>query len=316
MGNHPASPRPVCLVTGAFGFLGRCIVDEFAGVGYRVVGIDRVRAAGQDLGPVALDEYHSLELPSAELDGLLRTIRPSVIAHAAGPASVADSMRDPRSDFDGTVGVLGALLDSVRTSSPDSGVIILSSAAVYGNPAELPIAETAPTQPVSPYGFHKVIAEQLLREYRTVYGIHSCAARVFSAYGIGLRRQLLWDVCEKARRADVVELSGTGDETRDFVHCRDVAQAVRLIAQDAPMDAEVYNVASGTATTIRELAETLVHALKPDAAVRFSGEQRPGDPLYWQADIAALSGLGFTPTVVLREGAEEYARWFTQEAAE
>lgn len=188
----------------------------------------------------------------------------------------------------------------------------MSSAAVYGNPVVLPVRENAPLAPVSPYGFHKQIAETLLQEYYQVYGVASCAARVFSAYGPGLRRQLLWDVCRKAMTGSV-GLSGTGAETRDFIHVADVARAVRVLAENAPMHAEPYNVASGVETSVAELASGLVANVSPAVTVEFSGAQRPGDPLRWCADISAIAKLGFTPSVTLEAGLSEYAQWCTRE---
>jgi nucleoside-diphosphate-sugar epimerase len=189
----------------------------------------------------------------------------------------------------------------------------MSSAAVYGNPSTLPVSEGAALAPVSPYGFHKEMAEDILREFHDVYGIRSCAARVFSAYGSGLRRQLLWDVCQKVVAGPIVTLFGTGAETRDFIHVEDVARAIRVLAENAEMNAEVYNVASGHQTTIESVARALVSSLDPQIEVRFSGEQRPGDPLHWEADISAVSGLGFHAQVSFEDGVADYARWFVEE---
>lgn len=308
------SDTPVrCVVVGAQGFLGARIVTEFLDAGYSVIGVDR--GPLREASPVMPDTYRhcQISLPSPDLAELVFEHRPQVVVNAAGPASVADSMTDPRSDFDGTIGVLLDVLEAVRRAGTNSRVVTMSSAAVYGNPVALPVGEDAALVPVSPYGFHKQVAEMLLREYFTVYGVPSCAARVFSAYGPGLRRQLLWDVCRKAINGSV-ELFGTGNETRDFIHVADVARAVRVLAERAPMRAEAYNVASGVQTPVSVLARTLVSSVFPDMEVRFSGEQRPGDPLYWQADISAISKLGFIPRVSLEDGAREYAAWCLAEA--
>jgi UDP-glucose 4-epimerase len=298
-----------CLVTGALGFLGQRIVGEFAASGYRVVGLGREDVPAGLAVSLGLASYTTMDLPSSQLAEILAAEQPDVIVHAAGPASVADSMERPMADFHGTVGVLFALLDAIREHSPHSRVIILSSAAVYGNPVQLPIAEDAAIAPVSPYGFHKQIAETLLREFAEVYGVRTAAARIFSAYGSGLRRQIFWDVCEKAADGSVT-LFGTGDEGRDFVHAADVAQAARIIAENAPMQGEAYNVASGIETTIRVLAEKTVSYCAPGVAVEFSGVARPGDPLRWRADISRIEALGFSPRITLDGGVAEYCAWY------
>lgn len=292
------------LVTGACGFLGSRIAEQLAGNGYRVVGIDRgVGHAPQGIHCLAMS------LPDSALSELLETERPSLIVHTAGPASVAASVTDPLADFEGSVRVHAHLLDAARQTVPEARIVTLSSAAVYGNPSALPVAEDAPLAPISPYGHHKAMCEALLREYSSVFGMKTCALRIFSAYGAGLRRQLLWDVCEKAT-AGSVRLFGTGDETRDFIHADDVARAVLTLAEGAAFEGEAYNAAAGEETTVREVVAQLVDALAPGTEIEFSGEQRAGDPLRWRADIARIRGLGFEPSRSLADGLAEYAAWY------
>jgi UDP-glucose 4-epimerase len=299
-----------CLVLGDCGFIGSHVAAEFAAAGYEVAGVDRSATGAPGV------RHISLALPSPELADVVADVRPSVIVNAAGPASVAGSIEDPRSDFHGTVDVLLGVLDAVRASGVAARVVAMSSAAVYGNPSELPVTERADLAPVSPYGYHRIIAETLLREYASVFGVESCAARVFSAYGPGLRRQLLWDVCRKAAESETVHLFGTGEETRDFVHVADVARAVRVLGESAaaPACGEAYNVASGVETSVAEIARTLLATVRPDATLTFSGEQRPGDPLRWRADVSAIRGLGFEPQMPIGQGLAEYAAWYVAEA--
>ncbi len=298
-----------CLITGARGFLGARIASEFVGGGYRVAGLGREVVLPDQIAALGLASYRTAELSGPALSEMLAAEQPDVVVHAAGPASVTDSVGDPALDFQGTVGVTFEVLEAVRRSAPRARVVTLSSAAVYGNPAVLPVSECAAIAPVSPYGFHKHIAETLLHEFHQLHGISACAARIFSAYGSGLRRQVLWDVCEKAG-AGSVGLFGTGEETRDFIHADDVARAVRVLAENAPMRGEAHNVASGVETSIRELAEQVVALVSPDAPVVFSGVSRAGDPLRWRADISSIRALGFEPHVPLADGVAEYCQWY------
>jgi len=294
------------IVTGSSGFLGSRIAGLLVEDGYRVVGVDRGPESAAGVVPV------SVSLPDPALDDILVAEQPTLIVHAAGPASVGHSVDDPRADFEGSVRVHVHLLDSVRRCAPDTRVIALSSAAVYGNPVALPVTEDAPLAPISPYGYHKVMCESLLHEYSSLYGIKTCALRVFSAYGAGLRRQLLWDVCTKAAHDQAVRLFGTGHETRDFVHADDVARAVRVLANRASFDGEPYNVASGQETSVREIAELIVGHVSPGKPIEFSGEQRGGDPLRWRADIARIGSLGFRPECSLQDGVTDYAAWYRE----
>jgi UDP-glucose 4-epimerase len=302
------SPRVV--VTGAAGFLGRSIVAELAAHGLPVFGLGR---RSSSLPPCdQLVEWHDLDLPAAGLAPLLERVRPDVLIHAAGPASVAASTADPGADFRGSVTVSWELLDCVRRAAPDCRVVLLSSAAVYGDAARLPLSEMTPPAPISPYGFHKLLSEYLAAEFSSVYGLRTSVARIFSAYGPGLRRQVLWDICRKALEHPVVELLGTGDETRDFIHALDVARGIHTIIAGGRFEGEVYNLATGQETTIRDLAERLVAALGRPRKIRFTGVRREGDPERWRADISRLRSLGFTPQVTLEAGLADYARWVVE----
>ncbi len=301
-------PQPAhltALVTGSEGFLGGYICAVLHAAGWQVYGLDRQPATRHDI----LAGYYPLTLPSAQVRGVLAALRPNAIVHAAGSASVGASLADPAQDFQASVGALLSVLDAARLAAPEARVVFLSSAAVYGNPARLPIDENAPHQPLSPYGYHKSLCEQLLQEFYKFYGLRSAALRLFSAYGPGLQRQVMWDICQKALRGGAVELFGTGDESRDFIHAHDAAQAVRLVLQSAPCEAEAYNLAAGVETRIRDLAEMLLAALGGAGPVQFSGAARPGDPQRWRADLERITRLGFQPQISLAEGVAGYARW-------
>lgn len=274
----------VALVTGHRGFLGRHLVE-------------RLRADSVDVAGAGRPD---IEIPSAAFDALLAATRPDIVVHCAGPASVPESLEHPDEDRAGAVDVLGALLERIGGTK----LVLVSSAAVYGEPAELPIAEAAPVAPLSPYGRHRVEAERLALDS----GVPLAVARVFSAYGEGLRRQVLWDIAQQALAGGPVELSGTGNETRDFVHARDVAAAIAAIATRSSFEGEIVNVAAGVETSIARLAEILTAELGTED-VTFNGVGRPGDPTRWRADISHLRELGFEPATSIETGAAAYARW-------
>lgn len=299
------------LITGAGGFLGRNIVAHFSQKGWQVRGLVRKT---DGLMPMPGVLWFALELPSPALGVLLAREQPDVIVHAAASANVGLSVSNPAQDFAQSVVTFSNLLDSVRLSGISPQIIFLSSAAVYGNPATLPVREDAPIAPVSPYGFHKRMCEEMASYYQNLYGLEVSVLRIFSAYGDGLRRQVLWDMVQQARATGRIALSGTGDESRDFIHASDVARGIECVAASAGRaPTGVLNVASGVSTTIRSLATLVQDAIcgpgQPVIPVAFSGQQRSGDPLRWQADITRLAALGFTPGVSLEEGVRRYVSW-------
>jgi UDP-glucose 4-epimerase len=295
------------LVTGAAGFLGRYIVEEFAKESANVLGIDLAPPEGAPHGEGI--SYRRISLPGGDFNRALADFAPDVFVHCAGRASVALSMEDPQSDFTDSVGLTFQMLDSLRRWSPASRFIFLSSAAVYGNPPSLPVSETHPISPLSPYGYHKRQCELLVEEFARVFRMPTLALRIFSAYGRGLRRQVVWDICERALKTKRLSLRGTGKESRDFIHARDVAKAIVLLAERAPATGEIYNVAAGVESAIEDVAQVLIRYLGLPIRAEFDGVRPAGDPANWRADISRIRELGFAPAIPLRQGLEEVAQW-------
>jgi UDP-glucose 4-epimerase len=278
----------VALVTGDRGFLGSHATAALRAEGWSVVGAGRP----------------DTEIPSLEFTELVRRTRPEVVVHCAGPASVQAAELDPEDDRRRAVGTLETLL-ALLAGVPDSRLVLVSSAAVYGEPNDLPIGVDAGISPISAYGRHRADCERLA----AASGVPSAFARVFSAYGEGLRRQVWWDISSRALRAETIFLHGTGAESRDFLHGSDVGLALATIARRGAFDGEAYNIASGEETTIAVLARALVTALGTGTTVEFSGLERRGDPHRWRADVSELAALGFEPRVPLVKGIERYAAW-------
>ncbi|MEO8350667.1 MAG: NAD-dependent epimerase/dehydratase family protein [Chthoniobacteraceae bacterium] len=297
------------LITGVAGFLGRYLAREFASAGWEVVGLDD---APPENAPSDLS-YHRMRLPDSRFDELLATANPDVCVHAAGRASVALSMEDPAADFRDGVVLAFALLDAIRRRAPGCRFILLSSAAVYGNPSSLPISESHPVAPLSPYGFHKRQCELLIEEFARVYAVPALAVRIFSAYGPGLRRQVVWDIFARTLTKGRLSLHGTGAESRDFIHAADVARGLVLLAEKAPAQGEIYNLATGRETTINELARLLLPILGANLEPEFDGCSTPGDPVNWRADVTPLTNLGFAPAVSLEDGLRGVAAWCAAE---
>lgn len=295
------------LVTGAAGFIGRYVSRYFLRQGWTVIGIDTSSVKHASL--LNLSAYYQIHLPDMALGDLLQKHSPHVCIHCAGSASVNLSVTDPAKDFYANTGVTFELLNTLRLNAPDCRFIFLSSAAVYGNPQSLPVSESHSPLPVSPYGFHKWQCEQLCLEFTNVYGLPTASARIFSAYGPGLRRQVVWDIFQKIITQRSPTLQGTGRESRDFIHAIDIAAALFVIATTGSMQGEVYNIGSGREVTIADLVSLVLDTLCYDCIPEFDGVVPTGVPLYWKADTTKLSTLGFDPTVSLEQGISSFASW-------
>ena len=299
---------PQCvLITGVSGFIGRYTARYFAQQGWSVIGID---SSTPENAPIAnLQHYYSTRLPGSDLIAILQQHQPDVCIHCAGRASVNLSVSEPAADFYGNTALTFELLNAIRLGAPGCRFIFLSSAAVYGNPETLPIHEGQVPTPLSPYGYHKLQSEQLCAEFSTIYDIPTASLRIFSAYGPGLRRQVLWDICRNALTQDHVVLQGTGQESRDFIHVLDIARALMVVATSAEMKGEVYNLASGREATISELAKLIFDALDHQGELTFDGIVPKGNPINWQADIAKIGAIGFMPQVQLEQGVKVFTNW-------
>ncbi|MEQ1850958.1 MAG: NAD-dependent epimerase/dehydratase family protein [Chthoniobacteraceae bacterium] len=305
------------LITGAAGFLGTYLARECVSQGARVFGTDR-NAPGD---PKLFDGFAVGPLADVNLGALLGERDLHACFHLAGAASVPASMKEPLADFSLLLPATARLLEFLVRVRNRCHVILFSSAAVYGNPASLPVSESAAVSPLSPYGAHKFLAEELLRHYARIYGIRGSALRIFSAYGDGLRRQLFWDVMMKYSDAvrsgeKVIRLLGTGLETRDFIHARDVARFAWTVGL-GPADRafQVVNVASGIETEVRSAVSLLLAASPVPVRIEFSGASRSGDPQHWRADMAVLHSLGCSPAVSLADGLKSYFEWSLGEMA-
>jgi UDP-glucose 4-epimerase len=306
---HPCADSRTIVITGVAGFIGRRVARHFTQHGWTVIGVDLV--AAENAPRTDLAQYHRMQLPDGRFRELTQAARPAVCIHCAGRASVPESMADPAADFQDNAAVTFHVLETLRISAPSCRFLLLSSAAVYGEPSARPVAEAAPVSPLSAYGFHKLHCEHTCWEYARLYGLQTMAVRIFSAYGPGLRRQVIWDICQKALTSQVVRLQGTGRESRDFIHVQDIARALVLLADAAP-PAEgfgVYNLASGVETRIGDLAELTLKCLGRDLPIEFDGLNPTGNPHHWQADVGRLRALGFRPQIDLAHGLAGYAQW-------
>ena len=120
-------------------------------------------------------------------------------------------------------------------------------------------------------------------------------------------------MADQLAKGKPLELKGTGEETRDFIHAEDVARAARVIAEKAPAGGEVYNVATETETSIREAAEMICSHFPGSEAPSFGGRSIQGDPQRWQADCSRIRELGFAPSLSLEDGLDSLIHWVREQ---
>jgi nucleoside-diphosphate-sugar epimerase len=300
------------LVTGGAGFIGSHLVRRLHTLNAETVVVDpfpvgialdsQVRETVQFI-TLFLGEY--ISHPSTDLSAF------EFVFHLAGNALPVLSVEKPAMDFEQNVVSTFRLLDALRTASKPPVLINMSSAAVYGNPAAIPVREGDLTIPLSPYGVSKLTGERYATVFSSLYNLRTVNVRPFSVYGPGLRKQVVYDTLKKLRNDPTrLEMFGDGQQLRDFIYVSDLVDALLLIATKAPAQGEAYNVASGTSKTISEVVDAICWQQKVMPIRCYSGKTRLGEPERWEVNTERLNSLGFSAKVTLEDGLRETGEWF------
>jgi len=301
--------RASIVVTGAYGFLGRHVARLLAQNGHTVLGIGHGGWDGDEWKSWGLSAWRQTDITLAALEQYAET--PSLIVHCAGSGSVSFSVEHPLADFERTVTTTAHVLEYVRLHAPSCRVVYPSSASVYGTVETMPIREDCHTAPISEYGVHKLMAEQMVVSYARQFGVSASIVRLFSVYGCGLRKQLLWDACRKFAGRDAV-FTGTGNEVRDWLHVDDAAELLLAASEHASSECPTVNGGSGIGVTVRDVLRHLGDHLRCDLTPSFSGTRRTGDPSRYVADTKESTGWGWQPKRHWKEGVAEYVTWWTR----
>jgi len=295
------------LITGAAGFIGSHTSDRLLAEGHEVLGVDNFRTGHRRNLAGALQQAPRFELVEADvaeagaLDTICARFRPEAIIHLAALVSVQESIADPalnhRLNVEATEYVAAAAAaHEVRR------VVFASSAAVYGDVSDLPIAEAAPKQPISPYGEAKLRSESILLN-RSAAVAGDCVVRCQRYFNVFGPRQdpaspysgviSIFQKCYAEGR--VPTIYGDGRQTRDFISVYDVARANALAATSKPAEltSGVANICTGRATSLLDIVR-IFSAQYPDVAAPVFAPARSGDIVHSLGEPArAHAELGF-----------------------
>ena len=293
------------LVIGSEGFIGQHLCRYLASVGFDV--------SSADIIAVTRDDYFQINPMEPDYAKIFSARKFDFCINASGQANVRQSFDQPKLDYDSNTVTVFRLLDAIRLSSPGCKFLQLSSAAVYGNTTEKILREDFPLLPFSPYGYHKLMAELICREFHAFYKIPTCSMRLFSVYGEGQAKLLLWDMWQKYHRdKKQVELFGSGEERRDYIYVSDLMHAIHTIMLNHPFNGEAINVANGLGLSVREVASAFFRLLDEGTVLRFSQQAKSGDPNSLVADISTLKAYGYKPKFSMELGLSNYIKWLTE----
>jgi len=303
------------LVTGGAGFIGHHLVGALVARGDDVRVLD-------DLSSGSLDRLRPLTGQFAFTDGSILDRGAlaeamdgcAVVFHQAALASVAASVTDPRRTNE--INVTGTIVVMQAAAEVGVGrVVFAASSAAYGDTTSLPVAESEPPDPVSPYGASKVAAEHYLHSLGGLHGIATVALRYFNVFGPGQDPASEYAAVVPRFVTAVLEgrqptIYGDGSASRDYTHIANVVQANLLAAADDGPLRLTCNIGTGSRWTLLELLDAITAAAGATAEPIF-GPPRPGDVPHSQADISlAAERLGYRPETSFADGITQTVAWY------
>lgn len=291
------------LVTGGAGYIGSITAEALLEAGHEVVVLDNLATGHLAAVPPGATFVQGDISDAALVQQTVEAHGTEAVLHFAAYSLVGDSMLQPASYFENnTVGTFHLLRSLV--SSGVRRFVLSSTAALFGTPDSVPIAEDAPVRPESVYGESKYLIERILHWYRETQGMGYTALRYFNAAGASgtlgedhnPETHLIPIVLQAAAgRRERIEIYGDDYETpdgtciRDYVDVRDLARA-HVLAVEALAEGEgrAYNLGSGTGFSVREVIDVCREVTGRDIAVKVAG-RRPGDPAVLVADSGLIT---------------------------
>jgi UDP-glucose 4-epimerase len=312
------------LVTGAAGFVGSNLVDRLLAEEHEVDAVDDLSSGSlpnlADARTAAQGRlsFHNLDIRSPDLVELMTRRRPEVVFHLAAQSAVKRSVTEPLYDAD--VNVIGSVnvLEGARQAGSRKVVYAASGGTLYGEPEELPVKESAPHRPLSPYGVSKKAVCDYLVAYRDLYDLEFTALALANVYG---PRQdpygeggVIAIFAERLVLGEPCIINGDGSHTRDYVFVDDVVDAFARAADKG--SGLIINLGTGNQTSNLELYNVLATVAGVDAAPVF-GPPRPGDVLHSALDPGrAEIHLGWKPWTDLSVGVGAVLGWVRTRVSE
>ena len=304
------------MVTGGAGFIGSHIVNEYINAGHEVVIIDDLSTGEMRfVNPKAI--FYQLNIHSPDVKTILEKEKISAINHHAAQISVSESVSDPL--FDANSNIIGTLqlLRNAVSLNIDKFVFASTGGAMYGEQTIFPASEEHPCRPLSPYGISKLCAENYINYFRTQHGLNTTVLRYSNVYGPHQNPHgeagVVAIFCQRLMEGLPPVIFGDGEQTRDFISVRDVAQA-NIIALDSKCMG-TFNIGTGKETSVNFLTKKLLKVSGITTSAKHSppkkGEQR-------RSSIDSkklLESFGWKPCISLEEGLFETINYFKNKTA-
>jgi len=295
-------------ITGGTGFLGSHLSNFLINKGHTITIFDNFSNSKSKI--LINNEIKVIEGDILNYSTLSdSTKNMDLVIHLAAQISVKDSIKNPgktmKINIQGTQNILDSCVENKIHN-----FIAASSAAVFGNQSIMPLTEESPKIPISPYGKSKLMMEEKILEFSKHNNLNSIILRFFNLYGVGQSLQyagVIIKFLENIKKNTNLEIYGTGEQTRDFIHVDDAINSFDLSIRNINGKiGKIYNVGSGTSITILKLAQLLLKISGKNLKI-IHKPQLEGDIIHSQTSIESITNdLGFNPKILLEKGLKQF----------
>ncbi len=305
------------LVTGGAGFIGSHIVDRLLKKGFEVTVVDNLSTGQRENITQHKDkkDFHFIK-GDIQDKALVKKVVENVDAvfHEAARVSVPKSVENPLLTNEVNVSGTMNLLEACRNSDLKR-FIHASSSSIYGETETLPKHERQMPQPISPYAVSKLAAENYVKIYHRVYGLNTVCLRYFNVYGprqiYSAYSGVIPIFINRLLNNEPPIIYGDGKQTRDFTFVQDIVEANMLALTKETAVGEIFNIATGTRTTINQLATMLQQIMNKTNLKPEYTDPRPGDIKHSYADITkAKKLLQYEPRIFIKDGLTRLVEWY------
>ena len=287
------------LITGVCGFVGNNLYLKLKKKN-EIIGIGRKNRNYKNKYKNIIEK----EITHKNLVNL--NFKPNVIIHCAGSGSVTKSIQNPKIDYEKNVNTTKELIKFISELTKKPKVIMFSTAAVYGNSCE---KNKKQLKPISPYGRNKLKSENILLKKSKKFRFELMILRFYSIYGVGLKKQLIWDVCEKINNKINV-FYGSGNEMRSWINIKDVNRLIQFLIKKGSISNQTLDISGNDVVKNKFLVKKLFKLLNINKVPYFNKKNKKGDPIDQIFNNSILKNLGWKPKINLSNGLKEYAQWY------